>query len=132
MDTIILGNTAYTTLKQLQEMTTQFPAIETPFAQDLLREFEEFMLVEWLSDQNYHKYRRLEALHYARHNFDSAESIVLFVYQNSDKKSPPFSEMYFSRNHKGSKQKFAELKKTFLCDIIFKETFPKGERRFGI
>ena len=34
MDTIILGNTAYTTLKQLQEMTTQFPAIETPFAQD--------------------------------------------------------------------------------------------------
>ena len=31
------------------------------------------MLVEWLSDQNYHKYRRLEALHYARHNFDSAE-----------------------------------------------------------
>ena len=73
MDTIILGNTAYTTLKQLQEMTTQFPAIGTPFAQDLLREFEEFMLVEWLSDQNYHKYRRLEALHYAKHNFDSAE-----------------------------------------------------------
>ena len=25
-----------------------------------------------------------------------------------------------------------ELKKLFLCDIIYKETFPKGERRFGI
>ena len=43
-----------------------------------------------------------------------------------------FLEMYFSRNHGRSKQKFAELKKLFLCDIIFKETFPKGERRFGI
>jgi hypothetical protein len=73
MYTLRLDNHDYHTFAELQEKTTQSPAIETPFAQDLLREFEEFMLVEWLSDQNYHKYRRLEALHYARHNFDSAK-----------------------------------------------------------
>jgi hypothetical protein len=40
MITLRLGNTEYHTFQQLQEMTKQFPAIGTPFAQDLLREFE--------------------------------------------------------------------------------------------
>lgn len=73
MTTIFLGNTAYTTLQQFQETTLQSPAIDTPFAQDLLHEFEEFTLIEWFCDENYHKYRRLEALHYARRDFDPAE-----------------------------------------------------------
>ena len=73
MTTIFLGNTAYTTLQQLQEATLQFPAIDTPFAQDLLHEFEDFTLIDWFSDENYHKYRRLEALHYARRDYDPAE-----------------------------------------------------------
>ena len=71
--TLHLDHRDYSSFEELQAITMQSPAIHTQFAQDLLREFEEFMLVEWLSDQNYHKYRRLEALHYARHNFDSAE-----------------------------------------------------------
>lgn len=71
--TLRLDHRDYSSFEELQAITMQSPAIHTQFAQDLLREFEEFMLVEWLSDQNYHKYRRLEALHYARHNFDSAE-----------------------------------------------------------
>lgn len=71
--TLRLDHRDYYSFEELQAITMQSPAIHTQFAQDLLREFEEFMLVEWLSDQNYHKYRRLEALHYARHNFDSAE-----------------------------------------------------------
>jgi hypothetical protein len=59
--------------------------------------------------------------------------MVLLVYQKNDIKIfPPFPEMYFNRNRGRSKQKFAELKKTFCYAIIFKEIFPKGERRFGI
>lgn len=73
MTTIFLGNTAYTTLQQFQETTLQSPAIDTPFAQDLLHEFEDFTLIDWFSDENYHKYRRLEALHYARRDYDPAE-----------------------------------------------------------
>ena len=63
--TLRLDHRDYSSFEELQAKTMQSPAIHTQFAQDLLREFEEFMLVEWLSDQNYHKYRRLEALHYA-------------------------------------------------------------------
>ena len=48
MITLRLGNTEYHTFQQLQEMTTQFPAIDTPFAQDLLFEFEAFILMAWL------------------------------------------------------------------------------------
>ena len=84
MDTIILGNTAYTTLKQLQEMTTQFPAIETPFAQDLLREFEEFILMVWLDGFQETietiKSNRLEALYSYRHNM-TPEILLQEIYQ---------------------------------------------------
>lgn len=71
--TLHLDNRDYSTFAELQEMTLQFPAIDTPFAQDVLHEFEEFTLIDWFCDENYHKYRRLEALHYARHNFDPTE-----------------------------------------------------------
>ena len=50
MPTIILGNATYTTLQQLQETTRQSPAIDTPFAQDLLSEFEEFTLMALLGN----------------------------------------------------------------------------------
>ena len=84
MDTIILGNTAYTTLKQLQEMTTQFPAIDTPFAQDLLREFEEFMLMVWLDGFQETietiKSNRLEALYSYRYNL-TPEILLQEIYQ---------------------------------------------------
>lgn len=74
MPTIILGNAAYTTLQQLQETTTQSPAIDTPFAQDLLAEFEEFTLIAWLDDfqgtTETIKSDRLEALHFHRHELD--------------------------------------------------------------
>lgn len=74
MPTIILGNAAYTTLQQLQETTTQSPAIDTPFAQDLLAEFEEFTLMAWLDDfqgtTETIKSDRLEALHFHRHELD--------------------------------------------------------------
>lgn len=71
--TLRLNHHDYSTFEELQAVTMQSPAIDTPFAQALLREFEEFTLIDWLSDHHDHKYRRLEALHYARHNFDSAE-----------------------------------------------------------
>ena len=84
MDTIILGNTAYTTLKQLQEMTTQFPAIGTPFAQDLLREFEEFILMVWLDGFQETietiKSNRLEALYSYRYNL-TPEILLQEIYQ---------------------------------------------------
>ena len=74
MPTIILGNAAYTTLQQLQETTTQSPAIDTPFAQDLLAEFEEFTLMAWLDDfqgtTETIKSDRLEGLHFHRHELD--------------------------------------------------------------
>lgn len=63
----------YSTFEELLAITMQSPAIDTQFAQDLLREFEEFTLIHWFCDHHYHKYRRLEALHYNRHNFDSAD-----------------------------------------------------------
>lgn len=71
--TLRLDHRDYSSFKELQAITMQSPAIHTQFAQDLLREFEEFTLIDWLCDHHDHKYRRLEALHYARHNFDSAE-----------------------------------------------------------
>ena len=84
MDTIILGNTAYTTLKQLQEMTKQFPAIDSPFAQDLLREFEEFMLMVWLDNFQETietiKSNRLEALYSYRHNL-TPETLLQEIYK---------------------------------------------------
>ena len=74
MPTIILGNTAYTTLEQLQETTTQSPAFDTPFAQDLLSEFEDFTLMAWLDyfqgTIETIKSDRLEALHFHRHELD--------------------------------------------------------------
>lgn len=74
MTTIILGNAAYTTLQQLQATTIQFPAIDTPFTQDLLSEFEEFALMAWLDDFQGTietiKSDRLEALHFHRHELD--------------------------------------------------------------
>ena len=70
MTTIILGNTAYSTLEQLQGI----PAIDTPFAQDLLSEFEEFTLMAWLDDFQGTiktiKSDRLEALHFHHHELD--------------------------------------------------------------
>ena len=73
MTTIILGNTAYSTLEQLQG-TLEFPAIDTPFAQDLLSEFEEFTLMAWLDDFQGTiktiKSDRLEALHFHHHELD--------------------------------------------------------------
>ena len=84
MTTIVLGNTAYTTLEQLQEMTKQFPAIGTPFAQDLLREFEEFMLMVWLDNFQETietiKSNRLEALYSYRHNL-TPETLLQEIYK---------------------------------------------------
>lgn len=84
MDTIILGNTAYTTLKQLQEMTTHFPAIDTPFAHDLLHEFEEFILMAWLDGFQETietiKSNRLEALYSYRYNM-TPEILLQEIYQ---------------------------------------------------
>ena len=84
MDTIILGNTAYTTLKQLQEMTTQFPAIDTPFAQDLLHEFEEFILMAWLDGFQETietiKSNRLEALYTYSHSM-TKETLLQEIYK---------------------------------------------------
>lgn len=71
--TLHLDHHDYSTFEELQAITMKSPAIDTEFAQDLLREFEDFTLIDWFSSENYHKYRRLEALHYAKHNFDSAE-----------------------------------------------------------
>lgn len=71
--TLRLNHHDYSTFEELQAITMQSPAIYTQFAQDLLREFEEFTLIDWLCDRHHHKYRRLEALHYDRHNFDSAD-----------------------------------------------------------
>ena len=74
MITLHLGHTYYYTLEQLQETTTQSPAIDTPFAQDLLSEFEDFTLMAWLD--NFQgtietiKSDRLEALHRHRHELD--------------------------------------------------------------
>ena len=74
MNTLYLGHTKYHTLHQLQETITQFPAIDTPFAQDLLREFEEFALMSWLDyfqgTIETIKSDRLEALHFHRHELD--------------------------------------------------------------
>ena len=74
MPTIILGNTAYTTLEQLQETTTQSPAFYTPFVQDLLSEFKDFTLMAWLDyfqgTIETIKSDRLEALHFHRHELD--------------------------------------------------------------
>lgn len=74
MNTLYLGHTKYHTLQQLQETTTQSPAIDTPFAQDLLSEFEEFTLMAWLDDFQGTietiKSDRLEALHSHRHELD--------------------------------------------------------------
>ena len=84
MTTIVLGNTAYTMLEQLQEMTKQFPAIDTPFAQDLLREFEEFMLMAWLDSFQETietiKSNQLEALYSYRHNM-TPEILLQEIYQ---------------------------------------------------
>lgn len=71
--TLRLNHHDYSTFEELQAITMQSPAIDTQFAQDLLREFKEFTLIDWFCDHHYHKYRRLEALHYNRHNFDSAD-----------------------------------------------------------
>ena len=71
--TLHLNNHDYSTFEELLAITMQSPAIDTQFAQDLLREFEDFTLIDWFCDHHYHKYRRLEALHYDRHNFDSAD-----------------------------------------------------------
>lgn len=71
--TLHLNNHGYSTFEELLAITMQSTAIDTQFAQDLLREFEEFTLIDWFCDHHYHKYRRLEALHYDRHNFDSAD-----------------------------------------------------------
>ena len=56
--TLRLDHRDYSSFEELQAITMQSPAIHTQFAQDLLREFEVFLFVEWISDQNYHKYRR--------------------------------------------------------------------------
>ncbi len=71
--TLHLDNHDYSTFEELQAITMKSPAIDTEFAQDLLREFEDFTLIDWFSSENYQKYRRLEALHYARKQFDPAE-----------------------------------------------------------
>ena len=79
MITLRLGNTEYHTFQQLQEMTKQFPAIDTPFAQDLLFEFEEFTLMAWLDKFQETietiKSDRLEALHF--HPLKYTQSEVL-------------------------------------------------------
>ena len=84
MITLRLGNTEYHTFQQLQEMTTQFPAIDTPFAQDLLREFEEFMLIAWLDGFQETietiKSNRLEALYSYRYNM-TPEILLQEIYQ---------------------------------------------------
>ena len=84
MDTIILGNTEYHTFQQLQEMTKQFPAIDTPFAQDLLHEFEEFMLMAWLDGFQETietiKSNRLEALYSYRYNM-TPEILLQEIYK---------------------------------------------------
>ena len=43
--TLRLDHRDYSSFEELQAITMQSPAIHTQFAQDLLREFEEFMLV---------------------------------------------------------------------------------------
>jgi hypothetical protein len=77
MITLRLGNTEYHTFQQLQEMTKQFPAIDTPFAQDLLFEFEEFTLMAWLDKFQETietiKSDRLEALHFHRLKYNQSE-----------------------------------------------------------
>lgn len=84
MITLRLGNTEYHTFQQLQEMTKQFPAIDTPFAQDLLFEFEEFMLMVWLDGFQETietiKSNRLEALYSYRHNM-TPEILLQEIYQ---------------------------------------------------
>ena len=84
MITLRLGNTEYHTFQQLQEMTKQFPAIGTPFAQDLLREFEEFMLMVWLDGFQETietiKSNRLEALYSYRYNM-TPEILLQEIYQ---------------------------------------------------
>lgn len=83
MYTLCLDNQYYSTLKQLQEMAKQIPAIDTPFAQDLLHEFEEFMLIAWLDEFQDTietiKSDRLEALYPYRHNM-TPEALLQEIY----------------------------------------------------
>ncbi len=84
MYTLRLDNHDYHTLAELQEMTKQFPAIDTPFAQDLLHEFEEFMLMAWLDRFQETietiKSDRLEALYSYRHNM-TPEILLQEIYK---------------------------------------------------
>ena len=84
MITLRLGNTEYHTFQQLQEMTTHFPAIDTPFAQDLLHEFEEFILMAWLDGFQETietiKSNRLEALYSYRYNM-TPEMLLQEIYK---------------------------------------------------
>ena len=88
MYTLRLDNKEYSNLEQLQETTKQLPAIGTPFAQDLLCEFDEFMLMAWLDELDGTigtiKSDRLEALYSYRHNM-TLEALLQEIYRRINK-----------------------------------------------
>ena len=82
--TLRLDHRDYSSFEELQAITMQSPAIHTQFAQDLLREFEEFILMVWLDGFQETietiKSNRLEALYSYRHNM-TPEILLQEIYQ---------------------------------------------------